>query len=95
MFRGEAYSVVGGTAMGQRHSVVLANIFMAYFFDAFFTKHPLWKPHIPCFKRFLDDVFLFFKGSWQQYQSLIETINVWSRANGWIFNWIRYSLVAE
>jgi len=82
-FGDKAYSVCGGTAMGQRHSVVLANIFMSHFFAEFFEQHPHWKAHLPFFKRFLDDIFGFWKGSWLLFQRFVAQINRWSHDKGW------------
>ena len=69
--------------MGNRHSVVLANIFMSAFFTCFFGAHPEWLAHLPFFGRFLDDILGFWKGSWVEFQEFVRVLNSWSESNGW------------
>ena len=58
-FGSEVSSAKGGTAMGQKHSVVSANIFMSRFFEAFSRANLSWKAYIAFFKPFLDALFGF------------------------------------
>ena len=74
---------MGGTALGQRHSVVLANIFMSYMLERFFRDQPAWKAHLPLFKRFLDDIVLWWHGSYELYVSFVACLNTWSSLKGY------------
>ena len=78
-----ADSFKGGTAMGQRHSVVLANVFMSHFFRKFFAANQEWKRRLPFFKRFLDDIFGFWNGPLSCLYCFVADLNSWSATNGW------------
>ena len=62
--------------MGLCHSVALASIFMSSMLKQFFTEKPGWKRHLPYFGRFLDDVFGFWRGTWEdQFYKVSRTFS--------------------
>ena len=80
-FLDATYSILGGTAMGQSHSVVLANVFMSLVVQHFIGTHPHWYPYMPFLsdqpflKRMLDDLFFFWYGDRASFDSFLAEFN--------------------
>ena len=68
--------------MGMKHSVVLANILMSHMLRQFFDANPMWTPHLPLFKRYLDDIIGWWNGSFDAFQAFVGSLNNWSKDNG-------------
>ena len=69
--------------MGQRHSVILANVFMSFFFAEFFRAFPHWAANLPFFRRFLDDIFGFWNGTAMLFVCFVSHLNSWSKSQGY------------
>ncbi len=71
-FNGEHYLQVGGTAMGTKVALSLANIFMGEFKE----KHIYGKDdHIVLWLRFLDDIMGIYKGTPEQLEEFVQNLN--------------------
>ncbi|CAJ0929694.1 unnamed protein product [Ranitomeya imitator] len=62
MFADQFFIQKVGTVIGSNVAPPYANIFMAFFEENFVYTHHLYIQHSVCWKRFIDDVFLIWKG---------------------------------
>ena len=89
LFLSEVYSIHCGTAMGQRHSVVLANCFMSFLLSHFFVDHPEWLafiPHVwgkPFLRRLLDDIFTFWGGNRESFDRFVACLSTFCSDSGY------------
>ena len=70
--------------MGSNMAVAYANCFMSCLLFKFLSLHPQFSAHIPYFRRFLDDMFGFWNGSKESFQTFVSTLNAWSRSSGYM-----------
>ncbi|XP_043920360.1 ATP-dependent RNA helicase DHX29 [Protopterus annectens] len=75
VFGKEFYIQKQGVAMGSPCGAIVANLFMAHWERKFVLNHPLWKNRICFYTRFLDDIFILFKGNEEEARLLIEYFN--------------------
>ena len=86
-FRGLNYIQIKGTAMGTRAAPNFANVYMSRFEDQFvYQAH--WYEYILDWIRFIDDIFMIWKGD---SNSLEEFINHLNNRNAKSTFWIRQS----
>ncbi|CAJ0946012.1 unnamed protein product [Ranitomeya imitator] len=62
MFGDQYYIQRTGTAMGSNMAPPYANIFMAAFEETYVYTHPLFQTHSVYWKRYIDDVFMIWRG---------------------------------
>ena len=72
-FQGIPYHQVSGIAMGTACAPAYANILMHRFEELFFEKYPEFK--LIFYGRYIDDIFLIFKGSEQDLQTFLTTFD--------------------
>jgi hypothetical protein len=71
IFGGRIYHQVNGIAMGSNCSVSLANLYMARLIDSFIAH----TPNVKLFKRYIDDLFLLWKGTLSELNIFINNLN--------------------
>lgn len=72
-FDSQLYEQKKGTAMGSRPAPDFANIFMAQKIDPKILE--IGKDYIKLFKRFLDDIYIIFRGSTEELHNFLDDIN--------------------
>jgi hypothetical protein len=60
--------------MGTNCAVELANIYVTKFVE-YNPQMAQWKQMIRLWRRFIDDIFMVFRGTWQQFQAFLKWIN--------------------
>lgn len=73
-YDGVAYRQLQGTAMGTNCAVELANIYVTRFVE-FHQQFKQWHPFMRLWKRFIDDIFMIWKGTVGQLQQFLKWIN--------------------
>ena len=74
IFNGEHYHQIKGTAMGTRAAPNYANIFMGSFEEKYIYKSTYMR-HISYFGRYIDDIFLIWKGTENQLKEFLCKLN--------------------
>ncbi|CAJ0951343.1 unnamed protein product [Ranitomeya imitator] len=75
MFADQFFIQKVGTAIGSNVAPPYANIFMAHFEENFLYTHHLYTQYSVCWKRFIDDVFLIWKGDELSLTQFFHDIN--------------------
>uniref|UniRef100_A0A8C5MHD2 Reverse transcriptase domain-containing protein n=1 Tax=Leptobrachium leishanense TaxID=445787 RepID=A0A8C5MHD2_9ANUR len=70
--QGDFYLQVNGTAMGSRFAPSYANLFMAFWEESFLSEH---QNNLVCYKRYIDDIFLIWKGGIHTLEVFLEELN--------------------
>ena len=88
-FNGEIFRQLHGITMGCSLSVVVANAFLSILLRKFFERFPHHASKIPLFRRYIDNVFLFFNGPQEVFEDFLQDLNSWSSSEGWV---VQFSL---
>ncbi|CAJ0946010.1 unnamed protein product [Ranitomeya imitator] len=75
MFGDQYYIQRTGTAMGSNMAPPYANIFMAAFEETYVYTHPLFQTHSVYWKRYIDDVFMIWRGGEDLLLRFVSDIN--------------------
>ena len=77
------YSILSGTAMGQRHSVGVANSFMSACITEYTTEHPERFELVGLLKCLFEDLFGFCNDTAEEFDHWIQLFNHWSIRKGY------------
>ncbi|CAJ0965286.1 unnamed protein product, partial [Ranitomeya imitator] len=75
MFGDQYYIQRTGTAMGSNMAPPYANIFMAAFEETYVYTHPLFQTHSIYWKRYIDDVFMIWRGKEDLLLQFVSDMN--------------------
>uniref|UniRef100_A0A8C5QJ44 Reverse transcriptase domain-containing protein n=1 Tax=Leptobrachium leishanense TaxID=445787 RepID=A0A8C5QJ44_9ANUR len=75
-FNDDFFLQLNGTAMGTRFAPSYANLFMAHWEESFLSLYP---ENLVCYKRYIDDIFLIWKGGENLLREFLVTLDQNSR----------------
>uniref|UniRef100_A0A8C5N067 Reverse transcriptase domain-containing protein n=1 Tax=Leptobrachium leishanense TaxID=445787 RepID=A0A8C5N067_9ANUR len=71
-YQNDFYIQLNGTAMGTRFAPSYANLFMAFWEESFLSNY---RSNLVCYKRYIDDIFLIWKGGINTLQSFLQELD--------------------
>ncbi|XP_043927758.1 glutamate carboxypeptidase 2-like [Protopterus annectens] len=75
LFEKDLFIQKQGVAMGSPCGASVANLFMAYWEKQFISNNIAWKDELVFYTRFLDDVFILFKGNSERAKEFVDFLN--------------------